>query len=654
MRGERIPYPTGRYERQFEDAVKSALLDASDVIALSFSRQAVQFVGGMRPVDETSGGTIFMRLPQPRVRFPFVAELRGYTWVKGRADLIAALTLTLVSIPQAIGFALILGLPPATVISSTVVGGFVSALFFSSRYHVFGPTTSICLITAATVAANPDLGLYPLQLAAYLALLIGLAQFVSGLFNFGEVTKFISRSVVVGYTTAIGVLLITSQLPNLVGVARPPGESFMATVRGLVEAVAVHEFSWWAMGICALALGIFWCVGRCKPGWPESLVALGLLGIAARLLAAFHPDLPFRLVKDVGELTRVLPKLGVMPAWEDQMTVLHHLAGSAIAIAVIGMLEATAITKSLAAKSGQPLDSNQELMGMGAGNIMAGLFGVTPGSSSFTRSAVNYQSGAASQLSVMFSSIGVLLVLLFVTPIFNYIPVAALAAYLLRVGYRLISRHQIRVAVGATRSDAVVFFVTLLAALFLRLDTAIYVGIGVSLALFLQKTSTPTLVEYSFDAGGQLAELRDKSGRANPQISIIHVEGELFFGAADLFQDQVRRLAADENIRVFILRMKNARHLDASTVMALESLHNYLRETQRHLLLSGCSADVTRVLRNSGLLARIGGDNVFPGETNPTMATKRALQRAGELLPSKADVRLFYERKGGEAGDAAM
>src|SRR5205814_2230410 len=118
-------------------------------------------------------------------------------------------------------------------------------------------------------------------------------------------------------------------------------------------------------------------------------------------------------------------------------------------------------------------------------------------------------------------------------------------------------------------------------------------------------------------------------------------EGELFFGAADLFQDQVRHLASDLNIRVFILRMKNARHLDASTVMALDSLHDYLQETSRHLLISGCSSDVMRVLRNSGLLAHIGEENVFATESNPTLATKRALQRAKELLPVKAEVRIF-------------
>ncbi|HEU5396706.1 MAG TPA: SulP family inorganic anion transporter, partial [Verrucomicrobiae bacterium] len=498
------------------------------------------------------------------MQFPFFKELHTYNWDKLKHDLIAGATLTLVSIPQAIGFALILGLPPMPVILSVVVGGFVAALFFSSYHHVFGPTTSISLITAATIARNGDLGLNPLQLAAYLAFLVGVAQFIGGLFNFGEVTKFISRSVVVGYTAAIGVLLIISQLHNGMGFHSPAGENLFHALEDLGRNLAAANISWWAIGIALLTLAIFEGIKRYRPSWPEALIGLVFLGIAARVFAEFHPDLPFRLVKDEGALSAMFPSFHMLPSLATQSVLIRQVGSTAIAIAIIGMLEATAITKSLAAKSGQHLDPNQELLGMGAGNIAAGLFGVPPGSSSFTRSAVNYQSGAASQFSSMLSSGVVLVILLFLTPLFNYIPVPALAAHLMRVGYKLINRPQIRVATRSTRSDAVVFFVTVGTALFLRLDTAIYAGIGTALALFLQKTSTPSLAEYTFNESGQLAELRDRKLRPNPQISIIHVEGELFFGAADLFQDQIRRQAEDENIRVFILRMKNARHLDAS------------------------------------------------------------------------------------------
>ncbi|HEY3756531.1 MAG TPA: SulP family inorganic anion transporter [Opitutaceae bacterium] len=581
-----------------------------------------------------------------KVRLPFTRELGHYSWAKFRADLFAGATLTLVSIPQAIGFSLILNLPPTPVIAAVIIGGFVGSLFFSSHHHVFGPTSSISLIVAATIAAYTSAtGLEPLQLAIYLAFLIGVIQLLAGLLNFGEITKFISRSVVVAYSTGIGVLLIASQLHNALGYSGGVPGGFISNVALAVDRLFTGQVNPWSIAIGACTIAIFWLVRKFRPNWPEALIGLGLMGIFGKIFTLLHPSSPFRLVKDEGALTAVIPAFAGFHVGHSRPHLLPELIGTAVAIAILGMLEAASITKGLATKSGQKIEPNQELIGMGAANIACALFGAVPGSSSFARSSVNFQSGAVSQLSSMLSSVVVLVVLLFATPVFNYIPVAALAAHLIRVGVKMVNRHQVRVACRSTRSDAIVFIVTLLACLLLKLDTAIYVGIGVALALFLQQTSTPSLVEYSINEAGNLAELTDPKKRPHPEISIIHVEGELFFGAADLFQEQVRRLAEDQNIRVFILRMKNARHLDASTVMAMESLHDYLRQTGRHLLISGSNPSVTAVLRNSGLLQQFGEENIFPAEQNPTVATRNALKRAQALLPeSSPEVRIFYEQ----------
>ncbi|HEY1793286.1 MAG TPA: SulP family inorganic anion transporter [Opitutaceae bacterium] len=581
-----------------------------------------------------------------KVRLPFAAELKGYNWAKCRADLVAGATVTLVSIPQAIGFSLILNLPPTPVIESVVIGGFVGSLFFSSRHHVFGPTSSISLIIAATIAANSATGLSPLSLAIFLGFLIGVIQLLSGLLNFGEVTKFISRSVVIAYSTGIGVLLIASQLHNLLGYQVEAGQNFSTNVLQALFDLGTAHVHPWAIGIGAATFAIFWLVKHFRPRWPEALIGLALIGIAAKVYTIYHPVAPFLMVRDEGALTAIVPAFAGFPFGPRRLHLLSELAGTAIAISILGMLEAASITKGLAAKSGQKIEPNQELIGMGVANIACSFFGAVPGSSSFARSSVNFQSGAATQLSSMMSSVIVLAVLAYVTPVFNFIPVAALAAHLIRIGFKMVNWHQIRISCGSTPSDLVVFVVTLGSCLFLKLDTAIYVGIGVSLALFLRQTSTPSLVEYAINESGTLAELRDAKDRPHPEISIIHVEGELFFGAADLFQEQVRSLADNQNIRVFILRMKNARHLDASTVMAMESLHEYLRSTGRHLLISGSNPDVTRVLQNSGLLQKIGSENIFPAEANATVATRNALKRAKELLPGEAvELRVFYDKK---------
>jgi SulP family sulfate permease len=599
----------------------------------------------MSKVSDITGDAAAIGSHRFKVRLPFVAELRHYSWEKLRADLGAGSTFSLVSIPQAICFALILNLPPQPVIAAIVVGGFVGALFFSSHHHVFGPTCSISLIVAATIAANRGpTALEPLQTAIYLAILIGAVQLLAGLLNFGGLTKFISRSVVVGYGTGLGILLVGSQLHNLLGYDVGTAQSFLADRWQTLANLPALHINPWAVGIGLIAFSIFETIPRLRPSWPGALVGLAVLGIAAKIFTLYAPDAPFRMVKDESSLTAAIPSFAGFLFDPRKLQLLSGLVPTAVAIAFLGMLEAAAITNGLAAQSGQKIEPNQELVGMGVANIACALFGAVPGSSSYARSSANFQSGAVSQLSSMLGSAAMVLVLLFATPVFNYIPVAALAALLIRTGIKMIDLHQIRIACRSTRSDAVVFLVTLGAALLLPLDTAIYVGIGVSLALFLQKTTTPTLAEYSLTDQGDLTELTDPAKRPHPQISIVHVEGELYFGAAELFQQDVRRLAGDQNIRVFILRMKNARHLDASTVMALDALHEYLRKTSRYLLISGCNQDVAEVLARSGLLQQIGAANIFPAEANATLATRKALKRAQCLLPSNdIAVRVFYD-----------
>jgi SulP family sulfate permease len=581
-----------------------------------------------------------------RLRLPFLKELRAYSLKRLRADLVAGATLTLVSIPQAIGFALILGLPPQAVIVSVIIGGFVGALFFTSHHHVFGPTSSISIITAAMIAAHAGPDLPPLQLAVLLALLIGCIQFLAGLLNFGEVTRFISLAVVVAYGTGIGLLLIASQLLNVLGLHAGQGGSFAGNIWIAVQGIASGRISGWSLLAGALTWAVFELAHRFKPRWPEALFGLVVMGVMAKIMSVTMGGAPFKLVSEEGALTASLPVFAGLHLTAPELSAIPSLLGIAVAISILGMLEATSITKSLAAKSGQQIEPRQELAGMGAANIACALFSGVPGSSSFARSAVNFQSGASSQLSSMFGSLVVLVVVLFITPAFGFIPVAALGAHLIRVGLKMINVPQIRIAFRSTRSDAVVFVATLAACLFLKLDTAIYVGIGISLALFLRKAGAPSLVEYSFDERGALTALDDASQRRNPAISIVHVEGELFFGAADLFQEQVRLLAADPAIRVVILRMKNARHLDATSIMSLLQLHDYLCKTGRHLLVSGINPDVQRVLIDSGALAAIGPENVFPAEANLTASTRKALLRASHLLQTKSpDLRIFYDRK---------
>lgn len=573
---------------------------------------------------------------------PLWREIPAYNRTKLRADLIAGATVAVVTIPQAIGFALVAGLPIQAVLATAVVGSLVCALYSSSHHLVFGPTNTISIILAGAVLSLADVPLTPLAKVLLLGCLIGLIQLTAGLTKTGQLTQFISRTVIIAYTTAVGVLIAVGQIGNLLGIAQAPAVSLPGMVRHLAASLINFRIDpiTTAMGLGCLALLVG--LRRWRPGWPDGLLVLLLAsGVSALLHLDQHG---IRLVRDLGEIAGAMPIFVGFPLNEEGLQLVPRITSTAIAIALLGMLEAVSIAKGLAARSGQRIDPNQELIGMGLGNLTASAFGAMPGSASFLRSAANLQSGGRTQLSTVFSSLGVLLAVLLVSPLLNYIPIAALAAYLINIACRLFNPGQILIARRATRADAAVFWLTLIAALFLQLDTAIYVGIGVSLVLFLQKASTPTLLEHAFDDQGQLTHIATTAERNNPQVSIVHVEGDLFFGAADLFQDGVRRLAEDPHIRVFILRLKNARHLDATTVIALGQLIAYLKSQGRHLLISGVHGDVAAVLKRSGLVEQIGLENIFPAEENPTLATKKALQRAQALIGVKPELRVFYQQ----------
>ncbi|MDR1282036.1 MAG: SulP family inorganic anion transporter [Opitutaceae bacterium] len=584
-----------------------------------------------------------------RNRLPLLAELGNYTPGKFRADILAAATVSLVSIPQAIGFALIAGLPPLMVIMSVIIGGFVAALLTSSHHIVFGPSNSISMVLAATIYSIGGTTLTPVQITILMAALIGLFQLVAGLAHFGKITQFISRSVIIGYGTAIGLLLSISQIPHFLGMtgAGPQG-GFVTRTGAMLRHIAHLEFNGMAMTIGLATLLLFRLCERYIRHIPAELTGLVFIALVTRF-CHLRELLSLRTIADDGVLAISLPTFTGLPLDAENLKIIPTLAGAALAISILGMLEAISIAKTLAARSGQQINPNQELLSMGIANLSASTCGAMPGSASFARSGTNFQSGARTQMSALMSSLIVFGALFFIAPLINHIPVASLAAQLIRIGLKMVNPDQLRMAWRTTRSDATVLAVTIAAAFLLKLDIAIYVGVGVSLVLFLKKAGAPMLVEYGFTDNGHLSRLEKREERTNSAISIVHVEGELFFGAADLFHEQVRQLADDKITRVVILRLKNARHLDATSVMSLLQLHDYLKTSGRHLVISGVTSDVERVLRKSGAWAAIGSDNIFPAEANLTMSTRRALLRASRLLQQDGDktrprVRIFYDK----------
>jgi SulP family sulfate permease len=590
---------------------------------------------------------------------PLWRQLKGYSAEKLKADAIAGLMVAIITIPQALAFALVVGLPVGAVLTAAVIGSFFYSLWGGSRHLVFGPTNTISIILAGALAATLAIPLNAIQKVVMIGFMIGVLQLAAGFFKIGNLSHFISRTVVIAYSTAAGVLIGVSQLTNFLGISRSADLSLPGVAQHVFARLATLQFNTLAIEIGLGAMIAMAALRRWRPVLPEGLLVLGLAGGGTALYeyCVVHFALPqawsisglgIRLVRDVGEVSGSLPLFQGFPAAE-ALTFVSQVLSIAVAAAMLGTLETISIAQSLAARSGQRINPNQELMAAGLGNLFSSAFGAMACSASFLRSSVSFESKGVTQFAQILSGAFILIVVGLSAGLVNYIPVTVLAAYIILLAVRIARPPEGRIVRRATGSDALVYWVTLLATLFLKLDVAIYIGMGLSLVLFLRKAAAPSLVEYSFNDQGQLARLEDRKDRGNAAISIVHVEGELFFGAADLFQEQVRLLADDQNLRVVILRLKNARHLDATSVLSLLQLHDYLRSRDRHLLISGLGPDLERVLRRSGAIERLGRENLFPAEQNLTMSTKRALKRASELLHlakgHSPELRVAYDSK---------
>lgn len=579
---------------------------------------------------------------------PIRQRLKGYDRRKMKADLKAAFSVTMLDLPQGMAYAAIAGLPLQFGTMCSAVSGMVGSLFGSSRYTVLGPTNATAFMIFSFFAADPHLdrvGLMPL-----LVFMVGTLLLFGSFLRVAELAQYISRTVVVAYVTGAALLIIANQSANVLGVTMQAtlsdGSVFQPrTLPGiLIHLVkSVQEMHWQSLATAASTALLYALIRRFRPQWPALALALVAASAAIYGLTGLGFEVPTYANARFGvwDLIPVFPDFASPRFFSD----FSRLFGLSIALAFLATLEGSSMAKTLASVSGQRVNANQDMFSLGMANLSCAYLSGMPASGSLTRSVLNFQSGARSPVSAFLSGAFCLTGALTLGHWVGFIPRASLAVLIICVAVSLISSRNIRICLSATGSDAFVFILTLAATLMVPLHVAIFTGVGVSVILYLRKASQPSLVEYEFNQEGNLTEADQAGARQNPSVSIVHVEGELFFGAADLFRTQIQRTCGDPNLRIIILRLKNARHMDATSVMALEDLVRLLRRDGRELLISGVMKDVYRVLRDSGLAEVIGKDNIFPASpSNPNVATRNALKRAQQLLgTTEADVKIFFD-----------
>ncbi len=593
-------------------------------------------------------------LDHPLDPFPLRHTLRGYNTVKAKADLKAGVTVALLDLPQGMAYAVIAGLPLWYGATCSAVAALVGPLLASSRHTILGPTNATAFITFSFFASHPNIN--QLALMPMLVFLVGALLLLGGYFRVADLAQYISRTVIVAYVTGAAVLIMVNQLPALLGVTIPKGGA-SRTLFGTLGALwdRLGEVQWTSMALTGATLALFVLLKRWRPQLPTFVIVL----VAMSGLAVWMKSAGFHVVTYADAKFTIYDLLPPFPDFlsKDVAIQFSQLFGLAVAIAFVATLEQSAMSKTIASRGNYRVDANQDMLSLGTANLACAYLSGMPASGSLTRSALNFESGARTPLSSMINGSICLVGALTIGPLVAYIPRAVLATLVICIAVSLIHRRQIRISLRATKSDAFVFVVTLASTLLVPLHVAIFTGVGISIMLYLRKASQPSLVEYEFNKEGNLAEAQGKE-RQNPSISIVHVEGDLFFGAAELFRTQIQRTCSDPNLKIIILRLKNARHLDATSVMALEELIRIMKQADRHLIISGAMRDVVRVLKNSGLIEVLGRENLFMGNaSNPNLSTRDALKRAQEILGFReADVHIYYDprhsRKGEGGGSA--
>jgi sulfate permease, SulP family len=561
--------------------------------------------------------------------YPFEPALhaaRHYSSAKFRKDIIAGLTVSVVELPQAMAYAIIAGVPPEYGIYASVLQGILGALLSSSEHLTTGPTNTQSLLIAAAlgpaVFGQPLDGETYLQLAFALTILKGAFQLAFWAGRFGQLVQLISRSVIIGIASGAGLLIVTGQLAAFLGIAKTPATSLIGVPADIariwpnLEAVNLYAV---AIGVGTVALVV--TARRINRFIPGALIAI----ILASLLVAMGGWSD--KVDAVGELHAKLPSFNAPPlGWET----FRSLASGALALAILGGIESVAIAKSIGGRSGERIDSNREFFAQGVKNAVTGFFQCIPGSASFTRSALDYDAGAATRFAAVMNGLFVALLFFALAPLAKFIPYAALAGVLFVVAWGLMEPRYFARVWKADRSDAVVFAATFLATILLPLQYAVFIGIGLNIAFFLHTSSRLHITEMvPTETGGFIERpLYDKAGQK--RIVFLQVDGDLFFAIAEKLQDQLQEIMRG-SARVVVLRLKRCHSIDATVLHVLESTAKDLAMRDGQLILCGVREEVLRGIRAYGLDQTIGAENLFASDSDIFASSRRALRRAEKL-----------------------
>ncbi|WP_134682465.1 SulP family inorganic anion transporter [Paracoccus ravus] len=540
---------------------------------------------------------------------------RGYDRGMLTSDLLAALIVTIMLIPQSLAYAMLVGLPPVMGLYASILPLIAYAIFGTSRTLAVGPVAVVSLLTATAAGAVAAPGT-PEYLAASvtLALLSGLILLAMGVFRLGFVANLLSHPVISGFITASGILIATGQLGHILGVTAG-GQTMIEMVAALLRALPQTNVATLAIGGTATAF-LFWARSGLRPALLRLGVAPGaaallartgpVLVVAASILAVIAFDLTALGVRTVGEVPRGLPQLG-LPRLDPASW--GRLLPAAFLIAVIGFVESVSVAQTLAAKRRQSIRPDQELIGLGTANLAAALSGGYPVTGGFARSVVNFDAGAETPAAGAFTALGIALAALFLTPLLFFMPTAVLAATIIVAVLGLIDLGAIRRCWRFSRFDFAALAGTILITLGGGVEAGILTGVALSVLLHLWQTSRPHVAEIGQIPGTQhFRNILRHDVTCAPEVLSLRIDESLYFANARAIENVVQEAVAGRpELRHVVLNCAAVNGIDGSALESLELIMHRLSDAGIKLHLSEVKGPVMERLSRSTFLRHLTG-----------------------------------------------
>jgi SulP family sulfate permease len=529
-----------------------------------------------------------------------------------RADLIAGITGALIVLPQGVAFATIAGMPPEYGLYAAMIPAIIAALFGSSWHLVSGPTTAISIAVFAAMSPLADPGSPEfISMVLTLTFLVGLFQLILGLARMGVLVNFISHTVVIGFTAGAAVLIAASQVKNFFGIPIERGAPFHVVIERFIEQFG--NINPWVtlVGGVTLATGIL--AKRYIPKLPYMIVAM-VVGSVVAFLLNLELGAETTLIKTVGALPAQLPPLSLPDFSYDTI---HKVLFPALVVTLLALTEAVSISRAIAVKSEQRIDGNQEFIGQGLSNLVGSFFSSYASCGSFNRSGVNYAAGAKTPMATVYASIFLLLILFLVAPLASYLPTAAMAGILFLVAWGLIDFHHIASISKTSRAETVILWVTLLGTL-VDLEKGIFFGILLSLSLYLYRVSRPNIVPVvPAKEEGAYHFVGAEDHPQCPQLSMVRMNGAIFFGAVDHVRNSLMQIDEDNPQQKSVMIV--ARGISFIDVAGAEMLAQEARRRRKMgggLYFYRCKDEIYKFLRKSDKLDDIGVGGFFPVMSN--------------------------------------